>query len=296
MLKPCLVCSALALSMLSLPTIAALIFPSSATAKTIAQNSSLNWQPMRDFWRRLTTVPRKRGAGRPEKFFDVISPGIWVDQGATTLLVDETLPVEVWNTQPMVIWQSNGDPAYLPDRVEVLQAGQTEPIWHKEIPSAKFVALPVETVLQPGQQYQIRFLKWNVEAKQDVAIMKPVKIQIMSNDQRNQIHQQLSDAEAKTRSFSREALPFGYATGLTRKATPLEIVHSRIGVFVKKQLWSDALQELNSANLPIAERQAIIQEVVKQWYEQQGYSDEVEKTVRDVKMYLKGIQDSPGFL
>jgi hypothetical protein len=65
-----------------------------------------------------------------------------VDKGATTLLVDETLPVEVWNTQPMVIWQSNGNPADLPSQVEVLQADQTV-IWKQEIPSAKFVALSV---------------------------------------------------------------------------------------------------------------------------------------------------------
>ncbi len=259
MLKPSLVCSALVLCVLSLPTLGEFLVPFSAAAQPMAQSLSPSWQALRGFWQRSTTVPRKRGAGRPDGSFEVISPGIWVDKEATTLLVDETLPVEVWNTQPMVIWQSNGNPAYLPNQLEVLQADQTV-IWSQPIPSAKFVALSVGEVLQPGQRYQIRFLKRNMETKQDVSMMKPVEIQVMSNEQHNQITQQLNDAEAEARS---------------RKATPPEIAEARIEVFVKKQLWSDALQELNSVNLPVAERQALTQEVVKQWNKHSEHSDAV---------------------
>ena len=140
------VCSVL-VSVLSLPISGNIV--STVAAKPVTQNRSPNWQALREFWRRVTTVPRKRGAGRPDAAFEMISPGVWVGDRATTPPTTNS-PVEIWHTQPLVIWRRSS-PASLPSQVEIWQVAKKQKIriWHQAVPSAEFVALPVGEVLQP---------------------------------------------------------------------------------------------------------------------------------------------------
>ena len=105
-------------------------------------------------------------------------------------------------------------------------------------------------------------------------MMRPIEIQIMSSEQRNQIAQQLAKAEARFSAGGASPIP----------KTTLEIAQTRIEVFVKKQLWSDALQELNSVDLPTAERQALTQEAIGQWSDQREKITELTSRFPKVKL------------
>ena len=229
--------SVLVISVLSLPISGDIV--STVAAKPMAQNRSPNWQALRDFWRRVTTVPRRRGAGRPDGSFEMISPGIWVGDRAATPPTNNS-PVEIWYTHPMVIWR-RGNSASLPSQVEVWQVDskkQKTRIWHQAVPSAEFVTLPVGEVLQPGQQYQIRFLRRDAAIKQDIPIMRPIEIQVMSNEQRNQIAQQLAEVEARFSAGGASPTP---------KTTSPEIAQARIEVFVNNVLQTTIGPDLHSA-------------------------------------------------
>jgi len=180
-------------------------------------------------------VPRRPGGGRGP--FTVLSPGIWA--------------TEIWHTQPMLIWQNSENPTLQPNLVEILNA-QNIVVWDQRIQSASFVALPVKSELQPGQTYRVQFSRWSNEKTKFVISSPPISFQVMSDEQRQKISQQLYCAEA--------TLPKHLST---------EITQQRIKVFVENRLWSDALQELNSVDLPITERQLLTQEVITNWQQHQ---------------------------
>ena len=125
-------------------------------------------------------------------------------------------------------------------------------VWDQRIQSASFVALPVKSELQPGQTYRVQFSRWSNEKTKFVISSPPISFQVMSDEQRQKITQQLYCAEV--------TLPKHLSTKITQQ---------RIKVFVENRLWSDALQELNSVDLPITERQLLTQEVITNWQQHQ---------------------------
>ncbi|MBA3921614.1 MAG: DUF928 domain-containing protein [Nostocaceae cyanobacterium] len=180
-------------------------------------------------------VARRPGGGRGPLL--LFSPGIWA--------------TEIWHTQPMLIWQNAENPALQPNMIEILNAQNTV-VWRQSIQSASFVALAIKSELQPGQTYQVQFSQWSNEKTKFVPSSPPISFRVMSNEQRQKITQQLHCAEA--------TLP---------KRLSAEISQQRIKVFVENHLWSDALQELNSVDLPIGERQLLTQEVITNWLQHQ---------------------------
>jgi hypothetical protein len=185
-------------------------------------------------------VPRRPGGGRGP--FTVLSPGIW-----GTEIGREP---EIWHTQPMLIWQGANNPAVQPNLVVILNAQNTV-VWHQHIQAASFVALPIKYELQPGQTYRVQFSGWSNEQRKFVISSAPISFRVMSGEQRQKITQQLHRAETTLPEL--------------QPSTPTEISQQRIKVFVENHLLSDALQELNSVDLPLSERQSLTQEVITNW-------------------------------
>ncbi len=154
----------------------------------------------------------------------------------------------------MLIWQGTNNPAVQPNLVVILNAQNTV-VWHQQIQAVPFVALPVKYELQPGQTYRVQFSRWSNEQRKFVTSSAPTSFRVMSGEQRQKITQQLHRAETTL-----PELP---------PSTPTEISQQRIKVFVENHLWSDALQELNSVDLPLSERQSLTQEVITNWLQHQ---------------------------
>lgn len=233
MLKRIFVISGLIASLLFIPAPVVTIAASDSLPQPNRGERTSIWKSLFRSLTRSTPVPRRPGGGRDS--VDLLTPGVWAS--------------EVWTLQPMLIWQSDGTPANQPSQVEIISHdGQT--ILRQSVQAAEFVVLPVKQPLQPGQLYRVQFLKWSPVKNQEILMMPPIEFRVMAGEERQKIAQQLSQAEARLRE---------------RPATFAEILQKRIQVFVDHQMWSDALQEIHSSNLPVAERQALMQEVVKHW-------------------------------
>ncbi len=205
--------------------------------------ASSDWNPIRAAFKWITDRPRRRGADKGP--FDLISPGVWVSRSAASGAL-----VPIWHTQPMLIWQSDGIAASSPDQVEVVQLDTLSVIWSQNIATDRYVAQPIGATLQPGQRYQIRFLKRDTETQKLVVISRPIKIQVLADRQHRSVAEQLKRAEVTAKS---------------ERATAIEQTQKRIEVFVQNGLWSDALQALNAAELPPEARQTLTQEIVGRW-------------------------------
>ncbi len=205
--------------------------------------ASADWNPLRaafsSFWKR----PRKPGVDKGP--FDLIAPGVWVSQSAAF-----GAPVQIWHSQPMLIWKSDGVAATRPDQVEVMQSETQSVIWSQNIGSDRYFTQPIGVALQFGQTYQVRFLKRDTETQKMVVISRPIAIQVMPAQRHRAIQEQLDRAEAAAK---------------LNRATAIERTRKRIEVFLQNELWSDALQALNSTALPLEARQSLTQEVVKRW-------------------------------
>ncbi|MCY6493855.1 hypothetical protein [Leptolyngbya sp. GGD] len=188
------------------------------------------WEAILRSVRRRPPVSRRSGGGRGD--FDAIAPGIWTPQ--------------VLTTQPMVIWRHRGSISRLPDRIEIVPVGQKTIVWKQSLPATSFFAAKVGVALQSGQTYRLRFLKEEKETR------KSIEFRVLSDSERQPILQVLNQTETALRS---------------QQATPKEILTKRIEILSNYGLWSDALQEINSSELPALERQQLTQAIVDQWYQ-----------------------------
>ncbi|HEY9906382.1 MAG TPA: hypothetical protein V6D18_02085, partial [Thermosynechococcaceae cyanobacterium] len=134
--------------------------------------------------------------------------------------------------------------------VEVVQLDTLKMVWSQNIAVDRYVVQPIPASLQPGQRYQIRFLKRDTETQRMVVVSRPVTIQVLSPQQNRSIQELLNRVEAEAK---------------LNRSTTIELTQKQIEVFVQNGLWSDALQVLNSATLPSEARQTLTQEVVGRW-------------------------------
>ncbi|BAU16084.1 hypothetical protein LEP3755_66510 (plasmid) [Leptolyngbya sp. NIES-3755] len=199
-----------------------------ADSPAVQAQQQSNWQ---SFLRRVVSrspLPRKRGGGRdPYYGWKVLTPGVQSKQ--------------IWALQPSLVWQSEPNASFVPDRVEILLRSSNSPIWSQRAQLNR--TIPITAKLEPGKAYFLRLVKWNADLKKDETIVG-WDFEVMSIAQRQKV----------TTALNR----------IDNKLKPLARLQRRIEVFASYGLWSDVIQEIDRSTLPARDRQAAMNELLTQ--------------------------------
>ncbi|MBD2205842.1 DUF928 domain-containing protein [Calothrix sp. FACHB-1219] len=216
-----------------------LTISSAATIKKqLPQNSISNTNNnfislgLRDLWT-LLRRPKVPAGGRDPKLC-VISPQILVDPALSTNINANT-PLEIWSLKPLFLWNMKQGNV---KRIELFKPGSEKAFWDKEISPGQTSIIYDGEPLQPGQVYSL----W-------LHIPFPVELlsfQIMGEEKRNQIASELQQIEAKSKQ-----------QGTMTETIALE----KVDLFVKKQMWADALREIYAVPNPSPELKEIQQQI-----------------------------------
>jgi hypothetical protein len=191
------------------------------------------WSGWQQFFGQIvkrSPLPRKRGGGRDTmRAWETLSPGAWSQQ--------------LWTLKPSLIWRIDPDKLLFPDRIEIVPAGATAPIWSQKVSRSSKTTIPIPAKFEPGKTYSIRFIKFNPNRQKDEA-MVAWDFQIMTIAQRQKVTAELELID--------------------KKLKPSAQLQRRLEVFGKYELWSDAFQEIEQSSLSPTERQTAIEQLLTQ--------------------------------
>ncbi len=146
----------------------------------------------------------------------------------------------------MVIWRTGSDPTAQPSDVQLCRSSDlncSNPLWSTKVsPQDKVAVLSIQTDLDPNKVYEIQTL-------QDKKPVEQFRFKVMSEPQRREISDQLEQVRQQWKN---------------EPANSTKLVQSQVEVFVQHELWSDALQFLNSSTLSPDQKQRTI-EIVQSW-------------------------------
>jgi hypothetical protein len=187
---------------------ASILHPQAVVAKSINEI----WSSIQ---RVLSPAPRpsRTAGGRgPES---IISPGVWVDREAA-----QKTP-QAWNLQPVILYERPKNSPEAPTTLQLVDTSTQEVVQRFEVCGKDWARLKVDKPLTPGTVYQVKQLQ------NDKDISGSVTFRMMDGLARNRMSRIIDRLEKQGQS------------------TPQQLSEQKVELFVKNQLWSDALQEMS---------------------------------------------------
>lgn len=173
--------------------------------------------------------PMRRKGGTRSGSICLVTPGLGETRG-------------VWNDRPLFLWDREIS------RVEVRLVNTDTSVWNQTVPSSSRSIVYQGQPLQPGQTYVVLlFDPTGSLFIKDKDYASHPKFTLLAESERSLIAQSLAATEDQFKS----------------QGSPGEtIALEKAKLFAEKQLWSDALQNIYSAQSSFPELQTFVQTIV----------------------------------
>ncbi|MBD2166424.1 DUF928 domain-containing protein [Calothrix membranacea FACHB-236] len=166
-----------------------------------------------------------------------LAPQKLVEPGSSSS-TKNNIPVEIWSLKPLFLWKIKQGTV---KQIQLFKDGSNNDLWkgNGEIALGQTSIIYDGEPLQPGQLYH-----WRLHIP--FPIEQP-SFQIMEEKKRNEITNELKQIEARLNQ-----------QGASAETITLE----KVDLFVKKNLWSDALREIFAVTNPSPEFKKIQQQLL----------------------------------